>query len=45
MAGDLQLRERLAVLREPRDEQRAILGGAQEGRALHVYGERVRVVD
>ena len=45
MAGDVHLRERLAVLREARDEQRAIRGATPEGRALHVYGDRVRILD
>ena len=45
MAGDVHLRERLAVLGEARDEQRAIRGATAEGRALHVYGDRVRVLD
>lgn len=45
MAGDLHIRERLSLLREPRAEQQAIRGATSAGRALHIYGNRVRVLD
>lgn len=45
MAGDLHIRERLSVLREARAEQKSLRGATPEGRALHIYGDRVRILD
>lgn len=45
MAGDLPIQERLSIRRGPAGDQELRPDRKEPGRALHVYGERVRILE